>query len=107
MNKSRKNASTLTDIQIVLEADTNVSILRVSGNSEPCLSLNRTFSQIYVLLRARVHDFNVQPLALAGAYVRCDDDECAEVRRVPYTLAGRVPVCLYLEFNGVDRCKKE
>lgn len=78
-------------------------------DSQPRLGFDILLAQIYVLLRARVHNFNVHALVLARPDVRCNDHESVGVYGIPYTFWRRVPHGLQSEFDSMalKRCKDE
>ena len=86
--------------QVILEAHADLA-LGMRGNSEPGLALDILLAQIYILLRARVHNINVDALAVAWADDGSDDDEGVVVCGVPNTLLGRETVGLEDKFYGM------
>ena len=96
--QSKNGARTV--VEIIPEAHADLA-LGVRGDGEARLAVDPLLMQINVLLRARVHDLDVDALAGAGADVRGDDDERVGVRGVPDALGGRVAVRLEGELDGV------
>lgn len=90
----------LTLFEIVVETDANFTF-RVGGHCQPCLSLHAFFPQVDILLRARVHDFDVRPLIGTRTDVCCDNYEGVIVGRVPQTFLLWPPVGWQVELDCI------
>ncbi len=66
----------------------------MGSNSQPSLRVDIPLAEIDVLLRARVHDFDVNSLLCAWANVGGDNDKGIGMDWVPYAFLGRISECL-------------
>jgi len=84
---------------MVLETDPNLALC-MRRDGQPRLRLYATLAEVDVLVRARVHNFNVHSLVLTRSDVGRDDNQCAVVNLVPDAFLRWVAESRKVEFDS-------